>query len=420
MRAIMKRQLLHTPEGVRDIYNDECEKKMLLQDQLYHILRLHGYHPIQTPTFEFFDIFNRDKGSAPSNEMYKFFDRDNNTLVLRPDITPSIARCVAKYYADEELPVRLCYTGNTYSNTLKLQGKLKEVTQIGAELVNDDSSAADAEIIATVIDCFNEIGISDFQIEIGQIDYFKGLVAESGISEDEEDQIKEYIHIKNFFGLEEYVDALDISDSLKKAFVAFDSLFGGISMLDKAEGYVSNETSLEAVKRLRRVYAALECYGYQDHISFDLGMLDGYNYYTGIIFRGYTYGTGDAVVKGGRYNNLLKQFGKDAPSIGFAFTVEELIMAMNRQNIDIDVDYSNTIILYDIENQGKAIKAGMKLRSEGRKIELIRKSQKKSVDDYIEYAGREHFSGLIYFEQSGDAVAYDLISRSHSKWDGNL
>ena len=172
--------------------------------------------------------------------------------------------------------------------------------------------------------------------------------------------------------------------------------------------------------RLRRVYAALECYGYQDHISFDLGMLDGYNYYTGIIFRGYTYGTGDAVVKGGRYNNLLKQFGKDAPSIGFAFTVEELIMAMNRQNIDIDVDYSNTIILYDIENQGKAIKAGMKLRSEGRKIELIRKSQKKSVDDYIEYAGREHFSGLIYFEQSGDAVAYDLISRSHSKWDGNL
>ncbi len=405
---------------MRDTYDVECKKKRKVMHELHHILELYSYHDIETPTFEFFDIFNRDKGSAPSNEMYKFFDRDNNTLVLRPDITPSIARCVAKYYADEELPVRLCYTGNTYTNTLKLQGKLKEVTQIGAELVNDDSSAADAEIIATVIDCFNEIGISDFQIEIGQIDYFKGLVAESGISEDEENQIKEYIHIKNFFGLEEYVDALDISESLKKAFVAFDSLFGGISMLDKAEGYVSNETSLEAVKRLRRVYAALECYGYQDHISFDLGMLDGYNYYTGIIFRGYTYGTGDAVVKGGRYNNLLKQFGKDAPSIGFAFTVEELIMAMNRQNIDIDVDYSNTIILYDIENQGKAIKAGMKLRSEGRKIELIRKSQKKSVDDYIEYAGREHFSGLIYFEQSGDAVAYDLISRSHSKWDGNL
>lgn len=416
----MQDKLLQTPDGVRDTYDIECKKKRKVMHELHHILELYSYHDIETPTFEFFDIFNRDKGSAPSNEMYKFFDRDNNTLVLRPDITPSIARCVAKYYADEELPVRLCYTGNTYTNTLKLQGKLKEVTQIGAELINDDSSAADAEIIATVIDCFNRIGIKDFQIEIGQIDYFKGLVAESGISEAEEEQIKEYIHIKNFFGLEEYVNELNISDSLKKAFVAFDSLFGGISMLDKAEGYVTNATSLEAVKRLRRVYAALKCYGYEDRISFDLGVLDGYNYYTGIIFRGYTYGTGDAVVKGGRYNNLLKQFGKDAPSIGFAFTVEELIMAMNRQNIDIDVDYSNTIILYDIENQDKAIKAGMKLRSEGRKIELIRKSQKKTVEDYIDYAGREHFSGLIYFEQAGNATAYDLIGKSHSKWDGEL
>ena len=414
----MQDKLLQTPDGVRDTYDVECKKKRKVMNELHHILELYSYHDIETPTFEFFDIFNRDKGSAPSNEMYKFFDRDNNTLVLRPDITPSIARCVAKYYADEEFPVRLCYTGNTYTNTLKLQGKLKEVTQIGAELINDDSSAADAEIIATVIDCFNEIGIKDFQIEIGQIAYFKGLVAESGISEEEEDQIKEYIHIKNFFGLEEYVDALDISDSLKKAFSSFDSLFGGVAMLDTAESYVSNETSLEAVKRLRRVYEALECYGYEKHISFDLGMLDGYNYYTGIIFRGYTYGTGDAVVKGGRYNNLLKQFGKDAPSIGFAFTVEELIMAMNRQNIKIHVEYSNTIILYNIEEQDKAIKTGMKLRSEGCKIELIRKSQKKSIEDYLEYARREHFSGLIYFDQKDLAVAYDVINKTNSMWDG--
>lgn len=69
----MKRQLLHTPEGVRDIYNDECEKKMLLQDQLYHILRLHGYHPIQTPTFEFFDIFGRgDRHHAVEGSLQVF------------------------------------------------------------------------------------------------------------------------------------------------------------------------------------------------------------------------------------------------------------------------------------------------------------------------------------------------------------
>ena len=240
----MQDKLLQTPDGVRDTYDVECKKKRKIIEKLHHTLELYSYHDIETPTFEYFDIFNRDKGSAPSNEMYKFFDRDNNTLVLRPDITPSIARCVAKYYKDEQLPIRLCYTGNTYSNPRKLQGKLKEVTQIGAELINDDSSAADAEIIATVVDSFKALGIDEFQIEIGQIDYFKGIVAEAGITEAEELQIKEYINIKNFFGLEEYLKKLDMSPVLKKAFLAFDSLFGGKYMLEEAEeaGYESGIT----------------------------------------------------------------------------------------------------------------------------------------------------------------------------------
>lgn len=91
----MKNQLLHTPEGVRDIYNEECEKKLELQDRLHKALKRHGYHSIQTPTFEFFDIFGKEVGTIPSNELYKFFDREGNTLVLRPDITPSIARSAA-------------------------------------------------------------------------------------------------------------------------------------------------------------------------------------------------------------------------------------------------------------------------------------------------------------------------------------
>ena len=263
----MQDKLLQTPDGVRDTYGTECEKKRNLLAKLHHVLKLYSYHDIETPTFEFFDIFNRDKGSVPSNEMYKFFDRDNNTLVLRPDITPSIARCVAKYYADEDFPVRLCYTGNTYINTLKLQGKLKENTQIGAELINDDSTAADAEIISTVIDCFKEIGIKDFQIEIGSMDYFVGLVKESGISEETAVRIKEYINIKNFFGLSEYLKELNVPDNIKEAFLAFDSLFGGEEMIDRAISYVANDMSVQACERLRRIYKALSYYGYTDTIT---------------------------------------------------------------------------------------------------------------------------------------------------------
>lgn len=404
----MQDKLLQTPDGVRDTYGTECEKKRNLLAKLHHVLKLYSYHDIETPTFEFFDIFNRDKGSVPSNEMYKFFDRDNNTLVLRPDITPSIARCVAKYYADEDFPVRLCYTGNTYINTLKLQGKLKETTQIGAELINDDSTAADAEIISTVIDCFKEIGIKDFQIEIGSMDYFVGLVKESGISEETAVRIKEYINIKNFFGLSEYLKELNVPDNIKEAFLAFDSLFGGEEMIDRAISYVANDMSVQACERLRRIYKALSYYGYETNIGFDLSMLDGYNYYTGIIFRGYTYGTGDAIVTGGRYNNLLKQFGKDAPSIGFAFKVDELMNAMNRQDIEIPVERTDSIVLYEIENQEAAIAFAMKKRADGRSVELIRKSTRKSLEEYVEYGRRENFESLIFVEENNRTQFFDL------------
>lgn len=404
----MQDKLLQTPDGVRDTYGTECEKKRNLLAKLHHVLKLYSYHDIETPTFEFFDIFNRDKGSVPSNEMYKFFDRDNNTLVLRPDITPSIARCVAKYYADEDFPVRLCYTGNTYINTLKLQGKLKETTQIGAELINDDSTAADAEIISTVIDCFKEIGIKDFQIEIGSMDYFVGLVKESGISEETAVRIKEYINIKNFFGLSEYLKELNVPDNIKEAFLAFDSLFGGEEMIDRAISYVANDMSVQACERLRRIYKALSYYGYETNIGFDLSMLDGYNYYTGIIFRGYTYGTGDAIVTGGRYNNLLKQFGKDAPSIGFAFKVDELMNAMNRQDIEIPVERTDSIVLYEIENQEAAIAFAMKKRADGRSVELIRKSTRKSLEEYVEYGRRENFESLIFVEENNRTQVFDL------------
>ena len=160
----MKQRLLHTPQGVRDIYGTECRKKNVVKARLHHIQMQYGYHDIETPTFEFFDIFTQEKGTISDTEMYKFFDRNNHTLVLRPDITPSIARSVAKYYEDETLPVRLSYVGNTFLNRENYQGKLTEITQVGAELINDTSSLADAEIIAMMIDSLKAAGLTDFRI----------------------------------------------------------------------------------------------------------------------------------------------------------------------------------------------------------------------------------------------------------------
>jgi ATP phosphoribosyltransferase regulatory subunit len=398
----MKEKLLHTPDGVRDIYGNEYKRKRKVMSELHHVLELYSYHDIQTPTFEYFDIFSRDKGSAPSNEMYKFFDRENNTLVLRPDITPSIARCVAKYYENEDLPIRLCYEGSTFTNKISHQGKLCEVTQLGGELVNDDSSAADAEILATVVDCFQAVGLEEFQIEVGEIDYFKGVIEEAGLDEEQEFDIREFIMNKNFFGLQEYVKRLAISEHFKKVLISFDQLFGGLEMLERAKELVQNNRSLVAIDRLEKVYHALSYYHCEEHVSFDLSMLSDFKYYTGILFKGYTYGTGDAIVKGGRYNALLSQFGKDAPAIGFAFVIDELMNAIRRQNIPIAIEEKEIIILYQREFQQQAIERGCQMRQAGKKVELIRMSGKKTLEDYKIYAEKEHFKTLIYLEAGNE------------------
>ncbi len=390
----MKETLLHTPEGVRDIYNSECEAREYTVNQIHNVLRLHGNHDIETPTFELFDIFNHDRGSAHSNEMYKFFDRNNNTLVLRPDMTPSVARCIAKYFSETTLPIRLCYKGNTFINAPQHQGKLNESTQIGCELINDDSSAADAEMIACVVDCLKATGLTEFQIEIGEIEFFKGLIDEAGVSNDIEEKIRDYIQIKNFFGLSEYVSGLDIQDEIKKIFDNLDTLFGGPEMLDKAEKLIKNELSLSALSRMKKVYAALSYYGYESYVTFDLSMINGYDYYTGIVFSGYTYGTGNPIVKGGRYNHLLAQFGKDAPSIGFAIQVDDIMNAKNRQNIKDTPKNKTALVIYTIDHQDSAIRLSIKLRSSGVATELIRKSKNHKEVEYMNYAENEEISRI--------------------------
>ena len=166
----MNNRLLHTPEGVRDIYGKEYARKLAVEQKLQNAIHCFGYEDIQTPSIEFFDVFSKEIGTTPSKELYKFFDKEGNTLVLRPDFTPSIARCAAKYFMEEKVPLRFSYNGNTFTNTSNLQGKLKEVTQMGAELIGDPSVEADAEVISMVIEALKSTGLTRFQVTIGEVD----------------------------------------------------------------------------------------------------------------------------------------------------------------------------------------------------------------------------------------------------------
>lgn len=406
----MMKKLLHTPEGVRDIYNSECERKLFLQNNLHQQFQLYGYKDIQTPTFEFFDIFSREIGTIPSKDLYKFFDREGNTLVLRPDFTPSIARCVAKYFMKEDMPLRLCYAGNTFVNNSEYQGKLKESTQMGAELIGDDTIDADAEMIALVINSLLESGLKDFQIEIGEVDFFKGILEEAGIEEEAGFALRELISIKNYFGVEELVSSLSVKDRIKEVMLKLPQLFGSSDILNEAKALASNSCSIQAIERLEKLYEVLTLYGLEQYISFDLGMLSKYQYYTGIIFKAYTYGTGEAIATGGRYNNLLTWFGKEAPSIGFVIMLDTLMSALLRQNIEIPIEHKNTMLLYKESQQRKAIDLAKHLRENNENVELICMTGNKTVEDYVEYGKRNQNAVIMVIENDNDVSLIDLQS----------
>ena len=404
------KQQMHTPEGVRDIYGIEYKKKLIIEEKLQNVLHLYGYQDIQTPMFEYFDVFGKEVGTIPSKELYKFFDKDGNTLVLRPDITPSIARVATTVYESENMPIRLCYKGNTFINHSNYLGRLRENTQLGAELIGIDSVEADAEMIAMAVESLKEVGLEEFQIHIGDVNFFEGLIGETSLSEEDELHLRELIKNRNYFGVEELLENKKVKVTAKAAFQVLPELIGGVEILKEAKVIALNTKILESVKRLEMLYKVLTSYGVEKYVSFDLSMSGSHGYYTGIIFRGYTYGNGDAIVKGGRYDNLLEKFGKESPSIGFVIVVDELMNAFSRQRLEISCEQKTTYVLYDETRRSEAIALAKDFRSNGKQVELEMKSIDKAVREYVSYAKRNLCISMMYLKKNKEIEMVNLIT----------
>lgn len=380
----MENKLLHTPEGVRDIYNDECQRKHTIMSEMRRVILSYGYRFIETPTFEFFDIFGKEVGTTPAKDLYKFFDREGNTLVLRPDITPSVARAAAKYFPIDEKSLRLCYEGNVFINNHSYQGRLKECTQLGVEFIGENSIDADSEIIALVVKNLQKVGLEEFQISIGHADLFRGLIQAVGFQDEEVDCIRDLILNKNFYGLDEFISRYALSDSLVSLFELLKKMYTTPKeweyALDLAEEYPEIKNALLYLKKL---YEILEIYGVTKYVSFEMGLISSYQYYTGILFNGYTFGSGEPIVKGGRYDGLLSYFGKEAPAIGFALMVDQLLLVLERQNISIQHDKPAEVILYTPKNRKIAVATAEELREQNKIVTMVPMDLKEhSLEEY--------------------------------------
>ena len=363
--------LLHTPEGVRDTYGKEYYAKQSAIEKIARQIHLYGYKDLQTPSFEYFDVFASEIGTTSSRELYKFFDKEGNTLVLRPDFTPSVARCAAKYYMDEKAPLRFCYRGSTFCNTSDLQGKLKETTQMGAELMNDASAQADGEMIAMLTECLLEAGLEEFQISVGNVEYFRGVCEHLGMDKSVETALRDEISGKNYFAAEDLLKSEGYRKSERDLFLRISDFMETPRDLEKAASTAPSKRTEEAVRRLIDVWNVVDAYGLSKYLSFDLSLLSKYHYYTGIIFKGYTYGTGEPIASGGRYDQLLSYFGKKAPAIGCMISIDPLMEAMRRQHIADVCEPEIQRIYYNEGNYREALKTARMSRMAGFRTVLL-------------------------------------------------
>jgi len=364
----MNRLKLQSPQGTLDYLPDECREKKRIEGMIRTTFLKNGYQEMVTPSFEYYDVFTHDAVPYVQENMIKFFDLKGRILALRPDSTGPIARIAATKLLEEAEVLRLCYIQNAFGFLRPgLEGKT-EFTQAGVELLGKSGADADAEVIALAVQALLAIGLEDFQIDIGQIGYFRGVMGECGLDEETAERIRQLVDSKNNVELEYELGRLDIADSLKKIMMQLGSLFGGPEALDRAESLAVGDACRRAVENVREVYEILEDFGYGQYLSVDLGMLNDFNYYTGTTFRGIARGMGSPVLSGGRYDRLLREFGVDAPATGFAIGIRELLLVLERQG-KLHTGNEKTVVLRcGKETRRQAYARAQALRDAGRSV----------------------------------------------------
>lgn len=355
---------LHTPEGVKDYLPEECYLKKKVENTIIDVFTSYGYRTVSSPTFEYNDVFC-GMGGVKDSRVFKFLDKTGSLLVLRPDMTPAIARIAATAYDKKDLPLKLCYKEPMFRTNENYQGKLREFTQAGIEFLGVNSIEADAEVVAVAIKALLSTGIKEFKVDIGHARFLSGVIEEASVDSATAKAIYNAIIKKNYVEVNELAENI-ANTNIKNILQELPLLIGGQNVIKKVEPLITNSESTIAINYLKELYSILDDMGYAQYVSFDLGVIGSMDYYTGLIFRGYAKGTGASVLDGGRYDNMVEKFGTSMPAVGFAIKVNELL-----KTIENTKEYNNGyIVVYSNENRTKAFKLADSLREKGASAEL--------------------------------------------------
>ena len=396
----MKNYSKITPEGTKDYLAQESRAIRCAEKRLSSVFKSKGYEKVMTPTIEFFDVFNRESSGYNPEDLYSLTDSYGRLLVLRPDSTLPIARLVSTRFQNACLPLRLYYNQNVFVRQKNLTGRSDEATQSGIELMGAYGLRADLEVITTAVEAIESCTSADFKLEIGHAGFFKELCKKLNVSDDVVSEIYDCVESRNFVSLNNILDKIgknDITDCIRN----LPRFFGGLEIIEKAKTIDLGDEGQKSLDYLKELYVLLVDAGLSDKIVIDLSLVNRTNYYTGIIFKFYTRGVGFPIAAGGRYDNLMGEFGAPKGAVGCALGINRIMQVYSAQISEVP----STLVFAEKNADGLAYDTAYNLRVNGCLTEMYIGGG--SFKDAEEYAKQTNNTCILRVYPDGKLTVYD-------------
>ena len=371
------------PRGVSDFLPEQAARICSIEEKLLRTFDLWGFRRIIPPLLEFDDVMAAGVGEELKGKTFRFDDRQTGRLLaVPPDITPQVARMVATRFKGMPLPHRLSYAGRVLRHAELGTGRSRELFQAGVELMGLDSPEADAEMAAMAVQALRELGFDNFTIDLGQVEFFRGIMAASGLPEEARSALQAAVGRKDASAVAELLERFPVSEESAREISALPRLFGGREVLDTAARTVTNERSRRALANLVEVVDVLDRYGVAEHLTIDLGEIRGLDYHTGVTLEGFVAGGGAPVCSGGRYDALTGVYGFDTPATGFAFNLLALLPLLEGENGAGAGARRDFLIFNRKDDRSDALEIARRLREQGYSVarDIIRRDLESSLD----------------------------------------
>ena len=229
------------------------------------------------------------------------------------------------------------------------------------------------------------------------------------------EKLRGLVENKNFGALRQFIEERKgiLGTKNLEALKKLPELFGNIEILDKAKVLTQNKRAQSAIDTIEAIYKRIESVGLGEYISIDLGMVQHIDYYTGIIFKGYSSKVGTTIISGGRYDNLISKFGETKPAVGFAIDVDNILSVLEKQGNN-EKDSPKFLIHYEDLRIGNSMKIAEEIRAKGFVCELSLFEEKEKA---IRYGDQKNTDKMIYILEDEKAEITDIKSGESWKVD---